>query len=75
MNEFGEDGVRRGIAAVGASAFCTGGNDRGWKAGPDFVLQEASLTKLLEGTYSNLKASGAPLDERKAFLAKKYGTG
>ncbi len=74
LSEVGEDGLRRGIAAVGASPFCRGENDRGWKAGPDFVLQETSLTKLLEGQYSNLKPATSPVDERQAFLARKYGT-
>lgn len=75
LAEFGEDGLRKAIAAVGASPFCRGENDRGWQAGPDFVLQEKSLTKLLEGQYSNLKAAASPVDERQAFLNKKYGTG
>lgn len=75
LAEFGEDNLRKAIAAVGESPFCRGDNDRGWQAGPDFVLQEKSLTKLLEGQYSNLKAAGSPVDERQAFLNKKYGTG
>lgn len=74
LTDFGEDNLRKAIAAVGASAFCRGNNDRGWQAGPDFVLQEKSLTKLLEGQFSNLKGAATPHDERQAFLAKKYGT-
>jgi hypothetical protein len=73
LAEVGEDGLRRGIAAVGVSPFCRGENDRGWKAGPDFVLQESSLTKLLEGQYSKLRAANAPADDRQAFLQRKYG--
>jgi hypothetical protein len=73
LADFGEDGIRRGISAVGQSAFCKGDNDRNWLAGPDFVLQEKSLTKLLEGQFSTIKAASSPADERKAFLARKYG--
>lgn len=34
-----------------ASPFLLGGNDRGWRADFDFLLQEKSFTKLLEGGY------------------------
>ena len=34
------------------SQFLTGDNDRGWKASFDFLLQEKSFLKLLEGAYS-----------------------
>jgi len=74
LNDFGEDALRRAIVAVGQSSFCRGENDRGWQAGPDFVLQEKSLTKLLEGQFSNLRAVNSPADDRQAFLDRKYGT-
>lgn len=75
LSEFGEANLRKAIAAVGASPFCRGENDRGWRAGPDFVLQEKSLTKLIEGQFSNFKAAASQIDDREAFLNKKYGTG
>lgn len=72
LADYGEPAMRQAIAAVGQSAFCRGENDRGWKANPDFVLQEKSLIKILEGQYGSLRSS--PVDERQAYLSRKYGT-
>lgn len=41
------------IQRVGQSNFCTGINDRGWKADLDFVLQDKSFLGLIEGKYDN----------------------
>lgn len=41
------------IQRVGQSRFCTGQNERGWKADLDFVLQDKSFLGLLEGKYEN----------------------
>lgn len=41
------------LGKVEASAFCTGQNDRGWRADLDFLLQPSSFTALLEGRYDN----------------------
>lgn len=41
------------LAKVAASAFCHGENDRGWVADLDFLLQQSSFTKLMEGKYDN----------------------
>jgi hypothetical protein len=35
------------------SAFLSGGNDRGWTADIDWVLEPKNLTKILEGRYEN----------------------
>lgn len=35
------------------SAFCTGKNDRGWKADIDFILREDKFVAALEGKYTN----------------------
>lgn len=72
LADFGEPALLQAIAAVGQSPFCRGDNDRGWKAGPDFVLQEKSLAKIIEGQFGGFRSN--PVDERQAFLAKKYGT-
>lgn len=45
------DDITEAIWAVPKSAFLCGENDRGWKAGLDFLLQPSSFTKLIEGTY------------------------
>lgn len=39
------------IAAVRRSPFLHGENDRGWRAGFDFMLQPSSFQKLIEGGY------------------------
>ncbi|MGI8388043.1 DNA replication protein [Brucella anthropi] len=41
------------LGKVEASDFCTGQNDRGWRADLDFLLQPSSFTALLEGRYDN----------------------
>lgn len=43
--------ITEAIWAVPRSPFLCGENDRGWKAGIDFILQPSSFTKLIEGTY------------------------
>ena len=45
------DDITEAIWAVPRSPFLCGENDRGWKAGIDFILQPSSFTKLIEGTY------------------------
>jgi len=42
---------REALDWVEASPFLTGDNDRNWKAGFDFVVQEKSFAKLIEGEY------------------------
>lgn len=42
-----------------ASSFCTGQNDRHWKADFDWLLNENNLVKVLEGKYDN-PAEAAP---------------
>ncbi|MBV2144219.1 DNA replication protein [Falsochrobactrum sp. TDYN1] len=41
------------LAKIEASSFCTGGNDRGWRADLDFLLQPSSFAAILEGRYDN----------------------
>lgn len=42
---------QRAFANIRASPHCLGQNDRGWKADFDFILQDKSFTRLVEGTY------------------------
>ena len=58
MNECGGmEGWRVAMDKVAASAFLTGAGDRGWRANFDFVLQQQSFTKLMEGTYDDRKST------------------
>lgn len=47
----GLEGWHTALGKIRASPFLLGQNDRGWKADFDFVLQEKSFTKLMEGSY------------------------
>lgn len=44
--------VLEAIGMVGASPFCAGENDRGWRADFDFLLQAKSFGRILEGAYT-----------------------
>ena len=43
-----------------SSSFCTGQNDRHWKADFDWLLLESNLVKVLEGKYDNPSSSKPP---------------
>lgn len=43
-----------------SSSFCTGQNDRHWKADFDWLLNEINLVKVLEGKYDNPAAAKPP---------------
>lgn len=43
------------VDRISASAFCRGANDRGWRAGPDFILRPDTAAKVLEGAYDDAK--------------------
>lgn len=47
----GPDGWRAVLERIARSPFCRGENDRGWVAGPDFLLRQATARKALEGAY------------------------
>ena len=47
----GIEGWRSAMDKVRASPLCTGNNNRGWVADLDFILQQSSFTKLMEGSY------------------------
>ena len=47
----GIEGWQKALDNLAASAFCTGDNDRNWRADFDFMLQAKSFTKLMEGAY------------------------
>jgi hypothetical protein len=59
--EVGIDGMLQAIAAIGASTFCQGDNDTGWRADFDFLLQPKSLVRVLEGRYANRARQGTGL--------------
>jgi len=48
-----EEACRR----LGASPFCRGENDTGWRAGLDFLLRPGRVTRVLDGTYDDARAA------------------
>lgn len=54
----GLEGWERALAALRDSPFCLGENDRGWRANFDFMLQQESLLKLIEGAYQQSGRQG-----------------
>lgn len=49
----GIDGWSDILRKLSNSNHCKGNNDRGWKANLDFILQESSFIKLMEGYYDD----------------------
>lgn len=46
------------IKKIAASPFCNGSNDRGWKAGFDFLVKPDKHHKAMEGDYDQHQAGG-----------------
>lgn len=55
----GMDGWMAAMERIRGSPFLLGENDRGWRADLDFVLQQSSFTKLMEGAYDRSKPASA----------------
>lgn len=51
--EHGQDGWAQAVAAVERSRFCTGENERKWKAGIDYVASPSGFLKLIEGQWAS----------------------
>ena len=49
----GVPGWMTALSKLEASSFCRGKNDRGWRADFDFLVQESSFAKLMEGKYDD----------------------
>lgn len=59
----GLEGWRLAVEMVGESDFLLGRSKTDFKAGLDFVLQESSFVKLLEGSYRTNKRAPSPAME------------
>ena len=53
----GLEGWTAALAKVEATPGLCGGNGRSWRANLDFMLQESTFTKLMEGTYDHWTGS------------------
>lgn len=54
----GIDGWREALRKAAASNHCNGDNDRGWLCNFDFLTQQKSFAKLMEGNYDNRTPKG-----------------
>lgn len=63
----GVTGWEAALAKLRASDFCAGKNDRGWKADFDFMLQEKSFTRLLEGFYDNRTKTNGSTNGKQSY--------
>ncbi|MCZ6861980.1 MAG: helix-turn-helix domain-containing protein [Alphaproteobacteria bacterium] len=64
----GRSGWVVAITKVEESPFLCGDNDRGWRAGIDFLCRESSFTKLMEGSYDK-SANGSGRSPRESETA------
>lgn len=63
----GIDGWRAACEKIEVNAWMRGENSRGWKADLDFMLQEKTFTRLMEGSYDG--KSGNSAEHENGFAA------
>lgn len=70
LKDYGPEGWSRALANVERSKFLTGGNDRGWRANLDFLLQPTSFAKVHDGVHGNAKPAPAAsyMPKRQTFV-------
>ncbi|MCW0235302.1 MAG: hypothetical protein OJJ21_17010 [Ferrovibrio sp.] len=56
----GLDGWRYALSKVAAAGWMHGQNDSGWRADFDFLLQQKSFTRLMEGGYDRAPSKNRP---------------
>lgn len=59
LKEYPSRQLEKAFKLAESSSFLTGGNDRGWKADFDWILNENNLVKILEGKYESKGAIAA----------------
>lgn len=57
---FFRENWKEALAKVAGSAFCTGTNDRKWKADIDWFLKPDTVAKIMEGKYDNRGGEDRP---------------
>lgn len=71
----GLDGWDAALAKLEMSSFCRGKNDRGWKADFDFLCQDKTFTRLMEGFYDDRNKPQDRTAADRAILAGAFGLG
>lgn len=61
------------LAAVAASPFCLGENDRGWTADLDFLCSPTKRAKLIEGAYRGSPKRRGTADPERAIASMMTG--
>ncbi len=74
VRDHGLAGVVEAIISVPNAPFLLGANDRGWRADFDFLVQERSFGRILEGFYTRLKQrAGGDLQAERATRYARDG--
>lgn len=71
LKAHGFDAWLEAVNRVGSSEFCTGKNDRGWRADIEFMLQDKSFLGLLEGRYGG---SSGGVEKPEVFCPEEIQT-
>lgn len=71
----GMDGWYAALAKLEGSSFCRGQNDRGWKADFDFLCQDKTFTRLMEGFYDDRNKSKHSTASDRADIFGALGLG
>jgi hypothetical protein len=59
-DSFFAENWRTAIAKIAASKFCTGVNDRGWRADIDWFLRPTTVGRIMEGKYDDRSPASKP---------------
>jgi len=62
------DHLAEALARIGASEFCRGGNDRGWRADVDWFLRPDTLTRVIEGKYDGRQRNGSTRPTKPPYI-------
>ncbi len=73
MKAHGAQVVLDAIRAVPDAPFLLGQNDRGWQADFDFLVQDKSFSRIIEGTYARLRNRGGTQDRHQERSASYAG--
>jgi predicted phage replisome organizer len=67
LKEMSLEEIEKGFKIINSSQFCTGLNDRNWKADFDFCIKADKLTNALEGKYSVKPNNNGPNNNQSKY--------
>jgi hypothetical protein len=62
QDDFWQTNWRKAMRKVAGSSFCTGTNDRGWKANLDWFLRPDTVPRIMEGQFDDNSSGSAHKD-------------